>query len=413
MGSHPVDVSVEKSSVGGVDSAAKRRSAASGSARRFTSDLLGVVILLACAAAGCSDVGDSSALPDNQAVGSQADAGDMTAVDATVDASEPADSGADATPDGAAPGDTSAAGTRAQGGDAQQAATQDGSVADIGSPIEQGDSTISDSGHPDAEESGASDSMVADVSEETEPQDARPQDAGPRDTGPQDAAVADTGVRDSASQDATADSTAPGGGGGDASQGAGPLVPCTTAGQTGCVSCPGISNGVCAGTAALFVQKDIDTGIVTSPGPDNGMDGCYECLLGGSCVDAPLRHVNDVGCEDLAGSFTNGSGASIPAAATCLATLACVIDTGSPCGLSSNGLSFCYCGMGGGAPTVCASHGAAANGACFATEVAGFSFASTDANDILLNFTDTTEPSGQANNIVGCALSNGCNQCLQ
>jgi hypothetical protein len=375
-------------------------------------DLLAIAVVLGFAAAGCSDVGDSSALPDNQAVGSQGDAGDLT-VDATVDVSEPGEGGVVATLEGAAPGDASASGTPAPGVDAQQAAApQDAGVADVGSPNEPGDSTISDTGRPDAEEAGAADSMVADASEETEPQDARSQDAGLLDAGPQDAAVADAGARDSASQDATSDSASTGGGG-DASQG-GSLVPCTAPGQTGCVSCPGTSDGVCGPTAALFVQKDINAGVATMAGPDDGgMAGCYQCLLGGSCIDAPKRHVTSVGCEDLTGSFTNGAGASVPATATCLATLACVIDMGAACALNSNGLSFCYCGASGGAPTVCASHGTAANGACLATEATGFSFASTDGNDILLNFTDTTEPSGQANNIAACALSNGCNQCLQ
>jgi hypothetical protein len=378
-------------------------------------NLLAIVVVLGFAAAGCTDVGDSSALPDNQAAGSQGDAGDLT-VDATVDVSEPAEGGVVATLDGAAPGDASASGTPAPGVDAQQAATQDGSVADIGSPNEQEDSMISDTGRPDAEESGASDSMVADVWEETGPQDARSQDTGPPDSGPteagpQDSAVADAGVRDSASTDATADATAPGGG--DASQGGGPLVPCTAPGQTGCVSCPGTSDGVCGATAALLVQKDIDTGMVTSPGPDDGLDGCYACLLGGSCVDAPKQHVTGLSCEDLTGSFTNGAGASVPAAATCLATLACLTGTGVPCGVNSNGLSFCYCGTGGGAPTVCASHGTAANGACLAPEATGFSFVSTDGTDIIVHFNDATEPSGQANNIASCALSNQCYQCLQ
>jgi hypothetical protein len=186
---------------------------------------------------------------------------------------------------------------------------------------------------------------------------------------------------------------------------------CTTAGQANCVSCSGSTGGLCTPTEAPFVQLDINSGAATVAGPDPA-GSCYACLLGGSCLDSPTHHVSGVECGDLTGNFTNGGGTSVPAAATCLATLGCVTGVGAPCALNSNGLSFCYCGTGGGAPTVCASHGTAANGACFATEAAGFAFTSTDANDILLNFTDTTEPSGQANNIAACALSNGCNQCL-
>ncbi|HZU85677.1 MAG TPA: hypothetical protein VE987_22275 [Polyangiaceae bacterium] len=40
-------------------------------------------------------------------------------------------------------------------------------------------------------------------------------------------------------------------------------------------------------------------------------------------------------------------------------------------------------------------------------------FPQTDATDIVTNFTDTSEPSGKANFIVGCAVSNMCNSCLQ
>jgi hypothetical protein len=195
--------------------------------------------------------------------------------------------------------------------------------------------------------------------------------------------------------------------------GGGALVPCTASGQTNCVSCPAIAanNGVCTPTEAVFVQVDITTGTVTGSGPDDASAGCYQCVVGAECLDTSRIHTQE--CGDLTGNFTNGSGASVDAASTCVATLECIAGpAGANCANNSDGLSYCYCGAGGGAATNCTSHGMAADGPCFAQEVAGFMFPPTDATDIVVNFTDSTEPSGQANSILDCVQSNGCTACF-
>jgi len=190
-----------------------------------------------------------------------------------------------------------------------------------------------------------------------------------------------------------------------------PPALCTTAGQTGCVSCTNVpaNNGVCTPTEAVFVNLDIASGSTSTNAPAAG--ACYACLVGAKCLDS--SRVSNQECGDLTGNFTNGEGASVNAASTCVAALTCT--TSSPCVNNANGISFCYCGTGGGAPTACATAagGTAANGACFASEVAGFKFASTDSSDIILNYTDSTEPSGLANTLLSCAQGNNCTACLQ
>jgi hypothetical protein len=195
--------------------------------------------------------------------------------------------------------------------------------------------------------------------------------------------------------------------------GGGALVPCTASGQTNCVSCTNIAanNGVCTPTEAVFVQVDITAGVVTAAGPDSASSGCYQCIVGADCLDSTRVHVQE--CGDLAGNFTNGSGASVNAADTCVDALECMTTAaGAHCENNDNGISYCYCGPGGGAPTACAANGSAANGPCFTQEVAGFMFVGTDSSDILTNYTDTSEPSGQANTIIDCAQGNLCMQCL-
>jgi hypothetical protein len=248
-------------------------------------------------------------------------------------------------------------------------------------------------------------------------------DAGSVDSG-LDSTIMDTGAADVA-EEATADAhgdapeDAPADvhaveAGTDASEaGGGALGPCTTSGQANCVSCPAIAanKGVCTATEAVFVQVDITSGTVTTAGPDNASAGCYQCVVSNECVDTTRIHNQE--CGDLTGNFTNGSGTSVDAASTCVATLACITGSaGDSCANNPDGISYCYCGAGGGSATNCTSHGSAANGPCFTQEAAGFTFAPTDSSDILINFDDPTEPSGQANTILGCLQSNNCMACF-
>ncbi|MGA3121061.1 MAG: hypothetical protein ABSF69_09865 [Polyangiaceae bacterium] len=211
-----------------------------------------------------------------------------------------------------------------------------------------------------------------------------------------------------------------------------PPVPCTTVGQTNCVSCPNRTNGVCTTTEADFVGLDIASGAVTANGPDYtgaaSLTGdCLSCLIAASCLDNPAHGVKGRECEDLgttglstsSATFTNGSGVTGSTVTACENTLACAVgSSGQQCAANAQGDTFCYCGTGGfngGGPTSCSSRGADVNGACLSQEVAGFTFAQTDANDIVNNYTDTTgaNPSGIANQLLNCAAGNNCTSCLQ
>lgn len=164
-------------------------------------------------------------------------------------------------------------------------------------------------------------------------------------------------------------------------------VPCTAAGQTGCVACSGNANGVCSATEALLVQHDINAGAAaTTP--------CYACLLNNGCIDDTLFGDKGNECDDLGSAST-----------TCLATASCILQ--SSCASSS--VSTCFCGSFSG--TACIS-APTPDGACYAQEVSGLG-GLTSNQAILESFTNTTLPSGMANQLFQCALSNQCTACLQ
>jgi hypothetical protein len=179
------------------------------------------------------------------------------------------------------------------------------------------------------------------------------------------------------------------------------------------VACQGSTGGLCTPTEAILVALDITKGTATAAGNDPA-GGCYSCLETNGCVDDTVGDTNHE-CGDLSGNFTNGSGTMVPATSTCIATLQCVVNTG--CGLTNGGLTNCYCGAGGGTPTNCATAagGAAVNGACLSQEVTGFAHVQSNSSAILgSDFTNATEPSGRANQIISCGqVGNKCPQCLQ
>jgi hypothetical protein len=246
------------------------------------------------------------------------------------------------------------------------------------------------------------------------------EDAGSSDGEVIDSAASGDGA-DGASEDATVPSD--GGGasegdaakeGGDAGEGGSALVACTSSGQTGCVSCEGNADGACTPTEAELVALDIRQGLATTGGadPDNG---CYSCLFNEGCIDDTVFGDTGNECGDLSGNFTNGAGTSVDAVSTCLATLECLLS--SSCGTTNGGLTNCYCGSGGGTPSVCASPsaGPSLNGVCLSEEAAGFKNMQSDTADIIgKDFTDIKEPSGMANQVIACGQVGGrCPQCLQ
>jgi hypothetical protein len=172
------------------------------------------------------------------------------------------------------------------------------------------------------------------------------------------------------------------------------LVPCTSAGQTGCIACSGNTGGVCSPTEALLVQKDIAAGnAATTP--------CYSCVLNAGCIDDTAFGDHGIECGDLTGTFGSSGSAS---SNLCLSTLQCILTTS--CAASS--VSGCYCGSSVGPNCVSAP---SPDGACYTQEVTGLGL--TTNQDVLKNFTNFTLPSGMANQFAQCALSNGCGACLQ
>ena len=178
---------------------------------------------------------------------------------------------------------------------------------------------------------------------------------------------------------------------------AGPLVPCTSAGQTGCVSCQGSSGGVCTATEAAFVTYDISAGYATVAGPDPAA-GCYTCLVSKLGLDATTNPLSgDLECDDLTGTGDTGS-------ADCLATLDCII--GSSCATVAT--NVCYCGT---QPVSGACSAAGGNGVCASQEAAGLGLPVTSGQAVLEAYETTTLSSGVANNIFQAGLSNGCTMC--
>ncbi len=186
-------------------------------------------------------------------------------------------------------------------------------------------------------------------------------------------------------------------------------APCT-ASQVTCSNNAASTDGHCTQTEADFVQIDITAGADVAGDATQNADSCYSCLVNAECLDNGT-HFSGRECEDFgAGTYANAS-ATVNAAATCDAVVSCVIS--SHCGATDN--SFCYCGAGGGPSSQCVTTagGSAANGPCITQEVAGLPDVKTDTSDNVGTFYGTkADPSGRANDIFACALSAGCTTCL-
>jgi hypothetical protein len=170
-------------------------------------------------------------------------------------------------------------------------------------------------------------------------------------------------------------------------------------------------NGVCTATEAAFVTLDLEN---DNFGPDAG---CYYCLWQAGCLDDGFYQDTDHECADLdgvpaivdaGGQFFNGQGVYVAAVSTCLQTLQCIID--SRCSDASNDALDCYCGA-GMTSTAC-DNTTNPTGVCLTPELNGFKYNNLNPTQLLLNFTDTSEPSGMANQIFTCAAVNNCTACF-
>jgi hypothetical protein len=344
----------------------------------------------ALAAPGCTDVGDSSAVPG---IGGVNEDGSTASDDDAASFEDGSLEGGGATTaladsgeiDSAAPEDDDAGGGE-DTGVIEAASSEDSGESDAEAP----DATIADSGPADT---GSSDDVGSGAVE-----------AGPDgEAGSGMDAGQDSGSTTDAGQDSSSGSDS-----------GGALAACTTATQTSCVQCQGSAGGVCTPTEALLVQYDITKGYATAAGADSA-NGCYTCLLDKQGLD-DILHAGDTGaeCGDVAaeGTFTAQG-----AAAACLTTLSCILTTSCATAAlylgdagKNDAVSDCYCGT---SPTSGACTTGGANGPCDGQEAAGLGFAESNGLAILENFTTETLPSGQANFLIQYALSNGCSMCLQ
>jgi hypothetical protein len=376
---------------------------------------------------GCSDTGDSSAVP-----GEDASTNDSS-LDATVASDSRADGHAatDAKEAGPAEKDsaleeTGADSTREAGADSTVEDTGPDSVAETGSdsPAETSPDSATEAGHdssagtgPDSSEDAPSDS----------PEDTgvdSPSDTGadsPGDTG-SDAAPAPcvgfgNGVEVTGNSGTGACTSGVNTGTLKDSSGnycCSELVPCTTAGQTGCVECAGNSsdtgNGkaLCTPTEAQIVAYDIKTGVDKTAGSPNAAS-CYACLNEIGCLD---DNEGDTGqeCEDNA--FASGT-----TVAQCQATLACLLATQCV----ANGETSCYCGAATPSGTCTSDTTSEADpvppstnpevigGSCDLEISTGLALPIADGLSVLKDYENTTLASGRVNAIFSCGAA--CTAC--
>jgi hypothetical protein len=188
-------------------------------------------------------------------------------------------------------------------------------------------------------------------------------------------------------------------------QAAGPLAPCTAAGQTNCVRCDGWASGICTQTEAALVRYDIANHHVTAAGAEPSdpsraysNEACYECLTHNGCLDdGPPTSDRGHECWDLP------SGA---AAGLCSQALSCMLSTGC----AGTAVSACYCGDAGVATTC---QGGKPNGACAQAIAAGLSIDKSNAAQITKSLMDTSRASGIADQILQCAHSYHCDNCFR
>jgi hypothetical protein len=339
---------------------------------------VGLLVSMAVLLAACSDVGDDINVPGSQ------------------------DSGQDATAAG-------------EGGGQDATQPEDGSVESSAQDGASGDGPTGDSTtQPDAvtggDDSSEPDSPGAAPDAPTSSPDAGPDaptgspDAGPDgptglpEAGPD--ATVDAGPGDSGSHDAS-----------DAPPGASACTtpPCASTGPNS-VLCNGNAAsdaGVCTPTEAVFVQLDIDKGLLNDAGqlsvgniPTSSHESCYECLLAQQCFDDALGDY-DQECGDVAASAPTLNSENGPA--SCLDTLHCMLDN------RCAGVSplACYCGT--ISDSTCVSTGGA-NGPCVAEETDGLD--TTVPSMINTAFGNASLPAGMANVLFTCAIANGCVNCL-
>ena len=412
-----------------------------------------VLVLWSSSIVGCSDVGDSSAVPG--AGGDDATAG-TPAAESGVPNQGTVEAASEAAPANAADTGAPEVGSTVSDSGGADSSHPDSTVSatmDSGSPTTMpetgGPPPAMGSGSPSpqpeasAPDTGTTNPGTPDARAETGPETT---DAGLQDAGGPDATVADTGVDaetpdtgtpDTGAVDSGEDTGTPEAGSeaghdsgidaGTSPDSGGSPTPCTTApcaaSGANSVHCAASANGVCTPTEALIVSYDI---AYNGQGPgENLTTSCYTCMVVNACIDGsgasgpgPTGNgsgdVTNSECGDPNGAGVNPpfdnpnvSGASMAATQRCLDALSCALNsngTSPNCSKSQlpHSVSNCYCGANTG--SACLASPASAIGVC-ASNIAT-DLGTTDPTTALSKFTDTTYSAGGVGlAILNCALT--------
>jgi hypothetical protein len=365
------------------------------------------VILLSLLAhvQGCSDVGDSSALPGN---GGESEASqDGTLADSAPGAATETSAAGE---DGAAPIDEMSP-----------------SSVEEPTPVEEPPPGESMPGPPDSAAIDArAPSMTVDASgpqPEASSTDATPSEATSTSEASVEAAANEAGETGTdAELDAGVDSTMenqPEAGNDSAAQ------PETDADTGGGGTGPCIysnAQGTCSPTEQIIINYD-------TAHNQSGESGCYVCMAKGDCLDsAPKGSIPGLKTfgETMLECGDQGN-ASENYAMTCLDDLTCVL-TSNHCTTAAAGainegasVSDCYCGANQGA--ACIATPTSPIGTCAATITADMSPTNNPAGpdnanptEVLVEFADTTlatgSPGGVGNQLLNCALASKCDACF-
>jgi hypothetical protein len=358
--------------------------------RRLGHGALAILAIFSAVAAGCTDVGDDTASGGSDA------AGDAEGADTSL--------GTDTSTGG--DGQPGSDGTVGDDAEADAGVDSTSPAPDAGEDTGTAEEPEAAAPEAGAAEAGAPEAGAPEAGVEAGAPEAGALEAGTPEAGAPEAGIdAGQGVPDASEVDAVAESGTEAGGGSSA------LVPCVNAGQTNCVPCDQNMDGLCSGTEAILVTRDIEKGLVsgghlipdTSPATEPG-SSCYECATVNGAINSDIQgfageECEDIGtpsavqlCLDALNCFVGapqggtpgvgGTNAMVPAA-----TLATDCATGE-----ISGVFNCFCGpaepdvtdcKNGGTVAAMASGGvgvASPNGACIQEILAGTGTTSSTLN---------------------------------
>lgn len=220
-----------------------------------------------------------------------------------------------------------------------------------------------------------------------------------------------------------------------------------SAGNERCVRCDQNTSGLCDGTDAIFVTRDLEEGLITGVAPDfvPSSNSCYECLVQQECIDSTVQDFVTLDCEDLARAIdvqgcldalncffgspqagTPGAGGTRSSATPAELAAECANDP-------VDGYFNCFCGSNeptvpdcNGAPPVAANVSGgplvgSPNGVCVSQVLEGVASVGLTANSatagITMRMDDVTTGLGQAVSITRAAGSDlavyACPQCFR